>query len=133
MPIVKLLARYGLAGVANTALGFGLILFCDAVLRLRPSIANAAGYVAGWVLSYALNRWFVFKSRSAHRVTGVRYLVAVLVAFSLNQVILQAALRLMSPGPANHALAQAAGVIVYTSVLFLLCAAWVFPKTKPTG
>jgi putative flippase GtrA len=130
---VQLLARYGLAGLANTALGFGLILFCDAVLHLRPSIANAAGYVAGWVLSYALNRRFVFRSQSAHRVTGVRYVVAVLVAFALNQLILQAALRLLPSGTMSHAVAQAAGVIAYTSVLFVLCAAWVFPKTRPSS
>ena len=128
MRVVQLLARYGLAGIANTALGFGLILFCDVVLRLRPSVANAAGYLAGWILSYGLNRWFVFRSQAAHRVTGVRYLAAVFVAFALNQLVLQAALRLLPAGTASHALAQAAGVVVYTSVLFVLCAAWVFPK-----
>ena len=129
MRIVQLLARYGLAGVANTALGFGLILFCDAVLHLRPSIANAAGYVAGWILSYGLNRWFVFRSQSAHRVTGMRYLAAVLTAFALNQLVLQIALRLLPSGPLGHAVAQGGGVIAYTSVLFVLCAAWVFPRT----
>jgi putative flippase GtrA len=80
-----------------------------------------------------LNRAFVFKSRAAHRVTGVRYLVAVATAFLANQIFLQAALRWTPPSPIGHAASQAAGVVVYTGLLFVLCAAWVFRSTRPAA
>jgi putative flippase GtrA len=133
LELLRTAARYGLAGLANTLLGFGLIMFCDSVLRLRPEIANGLGYAAGWLLSYALNRAFVFRSRGTHRVTGVRYLIAVAAAFLANQLVLQAALRWVPPSPIGHATGQAAGVVVYTGVLFVLCVAWVFRSARPAA
>ena len=117
--------------MANTALGFGVIAVCDVVLRLRPEIANAIGYAAGWLLGYVLNRAFVFRNRTAHRVTAVRYGVAVIVAFLANQLALQAALRWAPPSPIGHVASQATGVIVYTGLMFVLCAAWVFREPRP--
>jgi putative flippase GtrA len=133
MDRLRLAARYGLAGLANTALGFGLIMFCDMVLRLRPEVANAVGYAGGWVLGYALNRAFVFRSRAAHRLTGVRYVVSVAIAFLSNQIVLQAALRWAPSSPTGHAVSQAAAIVIYTGVLFLLCTAWVFRDGRRTA
>lgn len=133
MDLLRLAARYGLAGVANTALGLGLILFCDVFLRLRPEIANAVGYAAGWILGYALNRAFVFRSRAAHRVTSIRYVIAVAVAFIANQAVLRAALRWTPPSLFGHAAGQVAGVVVYTLMLFALCASWVFRDSPPAA
>lgn len=129
MSLLGTIGRYGLAGIANTALGFGLIMFCDSVLGLRAAAANAAGYAAGWMLGYILNRAFVFKG-SSHRGTGWRYALAVGAAFLANQIVLHVTMMLGPALPGGHVLGQAAGVATYTVVLFILCTLWVF---RPPG
>ncbi len=129
MNLLGTIGRYGLAGIANTALGFALIMFCDSVLGLGPAAANAAGYAAGWVLGYILNRAFVFKGPS-HRGTGWRYALAVGAAFLANQIVLHIAIQLGPVLPGGRIVSQAAGVATYTVVLFILCTLWVF---RPPG
>ncbi|MEM1235441.1 MAG: GtrA family protein [Pseudomonadota bacterium] len=57
--------RYGATGLANTALGYGLIMVCVYGLGASIIVANCVGYGAGWCLSYALNKRWTFRHQGA--------------------------------------------------------------------
>jgi putative flippase GtrA len=119
-------ARYGLAGALNGAVSLSLIALLDLGLRLRPELANAAGYGAGVLMSFALTRSFVFRNNAHVGRTGPRYLLIVATGFALNQLALQAMLRFLGPGQVQHALAQLTGIATYSGFVFLACQLWVF-------
>jgi putative flippase GtrA len=118
--------RYGLVGLLNSAVGFAVIAALDIGLGVRPEIANAGGYAVGVMVSFALTKVFVFGNRDRVATTGPRYALVILVAFVLNQIALRLALSFLGSGALQHALAQAAGMIVYTGFAFAGCQAWVF-------
>jgi putative flippase GtrA len=121
-----LAARFGLAGLANTALGLLVIAALDLGLGVNPHTANAIGYAVGVILSFQLNRAFVFRRKTPVLATGWRFLLAAAAAFVLNQLVLTAGGWLLGPGDLARLAAQAAGVGVYAVTLFLISRAWVF-------
>lgn len=120
--------RYGLVGVLNTAIGYAVILALDLGLKLNPFLANAGGYAVGILVSFALSRGFVFRSRDTVRKAGPRYLVAVAAAFVLNQLVMGLTRGLLPDAPLGHAASQFAGMTSYTVALFLISYFWVFPR-----
>ncbi len=118
---VHQVGRYGLAGAANTVVGFALI-FGLQTLGTRPAIANAAGYLVGFLLSFVLQRAFVFGSTSTSSSDFARFLVAFLLCFAANQVVL---LVMLTVG-VNAYLAQLAAIAVYVVSMFFVSRNWVF-------
>jgi putative flippase GtrA len=124
--LIALVARFGLAGLINTGIGFAVIAGLDVGLHVSPPLANAAGYLVGMGVGFVLNRRFVFKSQTSARATAPRYIAVVLAAFALNQLILRLAGASLGPGALPHLSAQLAGMVVYTLAVFLACRFWVF-------
>jgi putative flippase GtrA len=124
--LIALIARFGLAGLINTGIGFAVIAGLDVGLHVSPALANAAGYLVGMGVGFVLNRRFVFKSQTSARATAPRYIAVVLAAFALNQLILRLAGASLGPGALPHLSAQLAGMVVYTLAVFLACRFWVF-------
>jgi putative flippase GtrA len=121
-----LIARYGLAGLVNSAVGLAIISGLDLGLHVAPPLANAAGYACGIAIGYGLNRRFVFRSQTPDRHTAPRYLGAVAGAFLLNQAVLAVTLAALGRGAPQDAAAQALAVVSYSAGLFLACRFWVF-------
>ncbi len=124
--LAALAARFGLAGLVNTGIGFAVIAGLDVGLHVSPPLANAAGYLIGMGVGFVLNRRFVFKSQVKARATAPRYIAVVLAAFALNQLILRAAGASLGQGALPHLAAQLAGMAAYTLVVFTACRFWVF-------
>jgi putative flippase GtrA len=100
--LVALVSRFGLAGLVNTGIGFTVIAALDVGLHLSPPLANAAGYLVGMGVGFILNRRFVFRSETSARATAPRYIVVVLAAFALNQLILRALGASLGAGALPH-------------------------------
>lgn len=130
--LIGLVSRFGLAGLANTVFGLAVIAGLDLGLGLDPHIANAAGYAAGLVLAFALNRGFVFRSRERTAATAPRFVLAALAAFALNQLVLSLALQVAGDQAWMRLAAQLAGMTAYTASLFLACRHWVFSPLSPS-
>jgi putative flippase GtrA len=130
-PFVRRLALYGAAGVINTIVGFGVIAALDFGLGVDPHIANALGYCAGVVCAFLLNRYMVFGSQEKVSRTGPRFLIAVGLAFALNQLVLTGALALFRSLPYGGVAAQLVAMVSYTIANFLLCQLWVFRPSAP--
>jgi putative flippase GtrA len=127
---VWILVRFGLAGLVNTAVGFSIIAALDLGLHVAPHLANAAGYAVGVAIGFVLNRGFVFKSDGHIGRTGVKYLVAVAVAFVANQAVLAGVLPVYGASALGRLGAQLTGMATYTLLLFALCKGWVFRSAK---
>ena len=119
-------ARFALVGVANTAVGFGVIMVLQFGLRAPPHLANAGGYAVGFVLSFTLNRRFTFADQGRLGPTAARFAIAALASFALNQAMLSLATRWLGHDGPAPVLAQAAAAVTYTLALFILCRLWVF-------
>jgi putative flippase GtrA len=127
--LAALLSRFALAGVANTAFGFLVIATLDVGLGLNPHLANAGGYFLGLILSFQLNRRFVFRADRPAVLAAPRFLAAAGCAFVLNQAVLAGASFLLGSGDIARLGAQGAAVATYTITLFFLCRLWVFAES----
>lgn len=119
-------ARFLVTGIANTAVGLAVIVFCAEVLGFSAYLANAMGYAAGLALGFALNRNWTFGDRQGLRRTAPRYLAAFAVSYAMNLLVLTVCLRLLQL-PAVFA--QAAALATYSVVFYLLCRLLVFGST----
>jgi len=124
--LVGLLARFGLAGLVNTAVGLAIIVALDPGLGVAPALANAVGYIVGGVVGFILNRRYVFRSERTIGASGPRYALAAAAAFALNQGTLRLAGLMLGAGALQHVAAQLCGMAMFSTTLFLLCRAWVF-------
>jgi putative flippase GtrA len=118
--------RYGLVGLVNTGVGLGVIAFLEFGLHLSPYLANAGGYGAGFVIGFVLSKLFVFRARGGTAASGLRYGVAVALAYGLNLVVLTLARRLLPDGGLFHLAAQLSAMGAYTVSLFLASRYFVF-------
>jgi putative flippase GtrA len=109
--------RFALVGLANTAVGYGVILLLHYGLGAPPRTANAGGYVIGALLSYALNRVFTFGSQRPHGQAMPRFVAAIAACFVLNLLVLEAGLRVLA---LPVALAQALAMASYTLAFYLV-------------
>ena len=119
-------ARFGLAGLANTAFGLAVILGLELGLGVGRHLANVAGYLAGAVLSLILYRRFVFTGPVAEQGLRTRYAVAWTAAFAANQGVLALMARLLPEGDLPRTLAQLSALATFTAAQFLLMRLWVF-------
>jgi putative flippase GtrA len=129
--LVGAAVRYGAAGLVNTAVGFSVIALLDFGLGVNPFVANAAGYAVAVGLGFVLGREFVFRDRGRVAPAGARYVVAVILAFGLNQLMLALARMALPDETWGGAAAQLAGMATYTASLFLLARFWVFRGGAP--
>lgn len=126
------LLRYLVVGVLNTLLGFGLVLLLQEGVGLAPFTANLAGYAAGLVCSYFLNRHFTFKSRRRHRDALPTFAAAALASYAVNVAVLAASLQLLQL-PA--VVAQTLAAVSFTACFYVLSRLFVFrpdgPQARP--
>lgn len=127
-----LASRFIAAGLVNTAIGLFVILGLDLGLHVPPAIANGLGYMIGICVAWFMHRRFVFRAEESGWATKGKYLAAVTIAFSLNQLVLAAVGHVSGATLSARSLAQFFGVATYTVVQFVLMRTWVF-RVKAGG
>lgn len=111
------LLRFLLTGLANSAVGW-VVIFGGLWAGMSGIAANAAGYAVGLVLSFTLNRRFVFGASGAVSLGEVaRFLAAFAVAYGANVAVLLGAQSVLGP---DSALAQLPAIAAYVAIFFLL-------------
>ena len=117
------LFRFGLTGLANSAVGWAVI-FGGLWAGLGGLAANAAGYAVGLALSFTLNRRFVFGVTGAVRGREVaKFLAAFAVAYGVNVAVLRAVQPVLG---ADSPLAQLPALAAYVVIFFALSQFFVF-------
>lgn len=107
--------RYGVTGVVNTGLGYGLILLCVYGFGFGVILANCVGYGAGWAVSFALNRRWTFRHEGGAAQAALGFIGLVAFAFLANLAL---TLGLTEAGLA-YPVAQAIGAVTYSVTLFV--------------
>lgn len=117
MSLTRQLARYGLVGLANTAIGYGLILF-GLHMGLGDYRANALGFAVGLCFSFFANRRFTFDRRDSASGSEVRrFLFCFLIAYAANLAVVGLG---RAAGHAEHPLVHLAAMALYSVSFFFL-------------
>ncbi len=121
------LFRFLLVGLANSAIGYSVVMGFHYALGASPLVANIWGYLVGGLVSYVLNRKFTFGSRRTHAETLPLFVACVAVCFALNAAVLLFLTRVIHlPFP----LAQAGAMVAYTGAFYVLNRLVVFPQSS---
>lgn len=116
------ISRYAGGGAVNTLAGFAVI-FLLMWVGISPFIANIGGYLVGFTLGFFISRTFVFRSAGKFTSEGARYLLAFLICFAINLLVLELALNRLHW---NAYLAQLIAAGTYTVSLYVLTRSVVF-------
>lgn len=116
IPLAEVL-RYGIAGLINTAIGYGIFLGVLAWTGLSPQQANAIGYGVGLGVAFLLNRYFVFAHAKLSFEAAVRFMVCFMIAFAINQLMLALLLRVWH---VRSEIAQLFAMATYTIAFYVL-------------
>jgi putative flippase GtrA len=119
--------RFALTGVGNTLVGVGTLLAARDIFGMSDYVANAIGYVVGLIFSFLVNRGFTFADRNSMAVTAPRFLLAFVISYAANLLVLAIALDGLGLHPN---LAQACAIVTYSATFFLLCRLFVFPTAQ---
>jgi len=114
--------KYNLVGIANTLIGFSIILGLMYV-GISATLSNVIGYVIGAVFSYVLNRKYTFKSSMNQQRTMIKFFMVLSIAYILNFMTLQWLLTFMNPY-----ISQIGAAIVYTVSSFVMARYFVFTR-----
>ena len=111
------LIKFLIVGTFNTFAGLATIFLLKWRLAMTDAAANAAGYLVGLTISFSLNRHWTFRgSTSALPAAALRFVAVFVAAYLIN---LGTVLTLTGAAGVNGYLAQAAGVLPYTTVFYL--------------
>lgn len=121
------IARFAMAGLANTLTGLAVIFGCKSLLRFGDVAANFVGYAAGILLGFLLNKRWTFRHHGHWGTAFARYLVVLAAAYLIN---LAAVIYLIDGLHLNSYLAQAAGIVPYAFIGYLGSRYFVFTTAK---
>lgn len=82
------IGRFGGVGVLAAVAHYGTLIALVELLHITPTTASLAGFVAGGIVSYILNRSYTFRSGRAHSEALPRFLAIAAVGFVLTGVLM---------------------------------------------
>ncbi|WP_433791797.1 GtrA family protein [Actinoplanes sp. CA-252034] len=120
---VTRIARYGVSGVLSALTHFTVGMAATVLLGLPPVPASTVGFAASVAVSYLLQRTWVFRSGTAHTVTGPRFLTVTAAALGFNTVILWAGVSLLG---GTFAVVQVVAILLIPGLNYVLHSRWTF-------
>lgn len=118
--------RFLLVGMFNTVFGFAVIFACMYPAKLGPLLSNVIGYGCGLVTSYALNKWFTFRSTARGTAEPLRFLLVFGLSYLLNLAALFVFVRYLAM---HEGLAQLVAGAVYVGASYVMNRVFVFRQT----
>ncbi len=94
-PLTTSLTRYVMAGILSTAVYFGLVITLVELFHRDPVVSSVLGFVITIVLSYFLNRQWVFVSARSHTFAFPSFVLATFISLSLNASIMHVTVHVM--------------------------------------
>jgi|SynMetStandDraft_2_1070026.scaffolds.fasta_scaffold06075_2 putative flippase GtrA len=120
--LLRQLFRFAAVGVVNTVVGVGVIMAAYRGLGWGPLSSNAAGYGAGFVLSYVMHRYVTFQSSVPTARSLPRYGMVLGLGYGCNLAVLYALLALGLP----FFWAQLCALVTFSTVVFFGSRAFAF-------
>jgi putative flippase GtrA len=82
------LFRYAVAGGLSALTHLGVLAFLVEAMSVRPVVASAIGFLLSILVSYTLQRSWVFDSSTPMWVSLPRFLAVIAVGFALNAAVM---------------------------------------------
>jgi putative flippase GtrA len=124
---MKTFLRFVLVGAFNTGFGYALIFFCMLVLGLSPFLSNFIGYAVGLCASFALHRFYTFRSSGQALPEFLRFLPVFVVCYALNLLALYLSIHELG---INAIAAQVIAAATYIGSSFMLNKVLVFRPVR---
>lgn len=112
-------------GLAAALVHYGVLVALVEGAGIRPVPATLCGYVAGGLVSYALNRRHTYASARSHAEAGPRFALVALVGFGLTALLMHALVDRLG-APYLPAQLLTTGVVLVWS--FLAHKLWTFSR-----
>lgn len=120
---VRRLIRYAIAGCTAATTHFGVLTLLVEVGGLRPVVASAVGFMCGFVVSYLLQRRWVFATALRHGFTLPRFVVVIGLGLLINTTVLWIGTEYLEH---HYALVQLAAFVVVPLNNYVLHSLWTF-------
>lgn len=120
---VRRLLRYAVAGSASALTHLGVTALLVEAAAIRPVIASTIGFVASIVVSYVLQRRWVFHSQVSNRLAVPRFLTVTAIGFLLNATILWVGTEMLD---VHYAPVQLVALVAIPVSNYLLNSLWTF-------
>ena len=117
------LARYGLTGGLSLITHLLLLIVLVEVSGLSPVIASTLGFIASFIVSFALQHRWVFEHSHPVGHTLPRFLVVTLIGLALNATVMVVGYEVIG---LNYLLAQSVAFILIPLSNYLLNQRWTF-------
>ena len=115
--------RFGIVGVAATAVHVGMVVFLVEVLGLAPIWANALGFLTALPVSYFGNFHWTFGAEGQHRRRVPRFVFTQTSGLAGSQAIMFFVVDVLA---LHYGLALATAVLIVPLSTYLLSRIWVF-------
>ena len=109
--------RFVIVGLVNTVIGYSVIMILFHMAGLSYSLSYFLSYVVGVIVSFFLNRQFVFFSRNDKMLEFFRFLLAFGVSYGISYLALYI---LVENRILVENIAFFAGMVVYSTLFYLL-------------
>ncbi len=120
--------KFGIVGVSNTALAFGIYTLLLKGFGVWYLAASAIGFVVGAVNGFLLNRRWTFAGHVGDSLTPVRWGVVQGCGLALNEGLL---FLFVDGAGVEKLLGQAFATAIVTVITFLVNRAWTFRMHPP--
>ncbi len=115
--IDKTFVRFLFVGVLNTIIGYSIIMVLFHLVGLTYGVSYFLSYVVGVVISFFLNRQFVFFSKNHKLYEFFRFLIAFGISYIVSYIFLYLFVEYQILG---ENIAFLGGMVIYSTVFYLL-------------
>ncbi len=115
--IDKTFVRFLFVGVLNTIIGYSVIMVLFHLVGLTYGVSYFLSYVVGVVISFFLNRKFVFFSKNHKLFEFFRFLIAFGISYIVSYIFLYLFVEYQILG---ENIAFLGGMVIYSTLFYLL-------------
>ena len=115
--IDKTFVRFLFVGVLNTIIGYSVIMVLFHLVGLTYGVSYFLSYVVGVVISFFLNRQFVFFSKNHKLYEFFRFLIAFGISYIVSYIFLYLFVEYQILG---ENIAFLGGMVIYSILFYLL-------------
>ncbi len=122
---IKKIIRFLLVGIINAISGYTLIILLYSLLNFHFYLANFFGYLFGLIISFILNRKFVFKAKGKIKGQFLKFLFSFFLSYFLNIIAFYICSEFLN---LYYYLALLIASCFYSVSFFILCNFFTFKK-----
>ncbi len=127
------LVRFGLVGVLNTVVGTGIMFVMYNVFHFSYWMSSFANYFFGSILSFFLNKYFTFRSKTRSVKEVVRFVINIAVCYLLAYGISKPLMLYLLSGRSQtfrENMAMITGMVLFVALNYLGQRFFTFRKEK---